>query len=292
MKKEAGFKGQRTVILPEFIINEIQKDAMGKQLYLTDIGYYPHAQFHYFKRKEGSSEYILIYCTEGRGWFSLEGKKVNVYANQYFIIPKGVTHSYGADNKDPWSIYWMHFSGVQASHFDDISGKMRLISPSNISRIDYRIELFEEILQNLEMGYSKENLQYANICLYHFLASFKYIRQFRQIRTKREKDLVDDAIYHMREFISKKLTLDSIAAHAGLSASQFSLLFRRKTGRSVMDYLIHLRVQRACQYLDNTELKVKEIAAMVGYDDPYYFSRIFKKVMGNSPAQYRIMPKG
>jgi YesN/AraC family two-component response regulator len=59
-----------------------------------------------------------------------------------------------------------------------------------------------------------------------------------------------------------------------------------------MDYLIHLRIQKACQLLDNTTLQVKEIAAVSGFDDPYYFSRIFKKVMGRSPVDYRKMAKG
>ena len=292
MRKEEGFRGQRTIILPEHIIRDIQKDTLGRQLYLTDIGYYPHAQFHHLKRKEGCSQYILIYCTDGKGWFSIEGKKNLVYANQFFIIPKGVAHSYGSSDNDPWSIYWVHFSGEQASMFFENISNVNLIIPSKISRIDDRIQLFEEIIQNLEMGYSFENLQYANICLLQFLASFKYISQFRQIRRIREKDLIEDVVYYMKEFINEKITLKEIASEKGLSPSQFSLVFRRKTGRSPMNYLIHLRIQKACQYLDNTELRIKEIALRVGYDDPYYFSRVFKNVMGTSPGKYRTMPKG
>jgi AraC-like DNA-binding protein len=292
LKREEGFKGQRTVILPELIVSEIQKDTLGSQLYLTDIGYYPQAKFHHLIRKEGCKQYILIYCTEGKGWYSIEGKMNLVYANQYFIVPKGVTHSYGASNEDPWSIYWVHFSGLQASEFFGNSRNTSNITPSRISRIDDRIQLFEEIIQNLEMGYSLENLRYANICLLQFLASFKYISQFRQIRKIREKDIIEDAIFYMKEFLNEKLTLGAIASEKGLSPSQFSLVFRRKTGRSPMDYLIHLRIQKACQYLDNTDLRIKEIASKVGYDDPYYFSRVFRNVMGTSPGKYRTRPKG
>ncbi len=292
MKKKEGFKGQRTVILPEFIIKEIQKDAFSSQLYLTDIGYYPHAQFHHIIRKEGSGQYILIYCIEGEGWFSTDGKRTSVFANQFFIIPEGVSHAYGSSDSNPWSIYWIHFSGLQASDFYEITSGTKFIAPSKVSRIEDRIQLFEEIIKNLEMGYSNENLRYANICLLHFLASFKYISQFRQIRTVREKDLIEDAIVYMKEFLNEKITLETIASEGGLSPSHFSLVFRRKTGRSPMDYLIHLRIQKACQFLDNSDLRIKEIAARVGYDDPYYFSRVFKKVMGTSPGKYRTMPKG
>ena len=291
MKKEEGFRGQRIIILPDLILKEIQNSPIYSQLYLTDIGYFPNARYHYLVRKEGCSQYILIYCTEGQGWFSVEGKRTSVCANQFFVIPEGVSHSYGSSDKDPWSIYWVHFTGMQASHFLE-NTRTNSITPSKVSRIDDRIELFEEIMQNLEMGYSLENVHYSNICLLHFLASFKYISQFRQIRKIREKDLIEDTIYYMKEFMNEKLSLKTIASEVGLSPSQYSLVFRRKTGRSPMDYLLHLRIQKACQFLDSTDLRIKEIAFKVGYDDPYYFSRVFKKVMGSSPGIYRILPKG
>lgn len=292
MKKQEGFKGQRTIILPEFILREIQKDPMGEQLYLTDIGYYPSARNHQRTREHGCYQYIIIYCVEGEGWISVNGKKNKVYSNQFFIIPQGVAHAYGCSDKNPWSIYWLHFSGSLASQFYDPSPETKTIAPSKVARIDDRIQLFEEIIQNLEMGYSQENLAYANICLWHFLASFKYISQFRQIRKIRENDIVEDAIFFMKEHLKRRLTLEKLAKEAELSASHFSLVFRKKTGRAPMDYLIHLRIQKACQLLDATGLRIKEVALHVGYDDPYYFSRIFKKVMSLSPVEYKKKPKG
>ncbi|MGM0620553.1 MAG: AraC family transcriptional regulator [Bacteroidota bacterium] len=292
MQKKEGFKGQRSVVLPDFIIRELKDDPVCSQLYFTDIGYYPSALYHGRIREKGCNQLILIYCIRGEGWFSVMGRKRKVVANQFFIIPKNTSHAYGSSEDNPWSIYWVHFSGQQASHFYDPEGNTGTISPSKIARIEERLQLFEEIIQNMEMGYSKENLEYANICLWHFLASFKYISQFRQIQTLRERDPVEYTIFYMRENLHKKLTLENLAGEAGFSPSHFSLLFRKKTGRSPMDYLIYLRIQRACQYLDNTGYRVQEIARKVGYEDPYYFSRLLKKVMGNSPSEYRKKEKG
>ncbi len=292
MKKREGFKGQRTIVLPEFIIEDIRNDPLGSQLYLTDIGYYPRAQYHHRLRLEGCDQYILIYCTEGKGWFSVEGKRNRVSANQYFIIPKGLSHAYGSDEKEAWSIYWVHFSGDLALHFSEISCDAKFIVPSKVSRIEDRIQLFEEIIQNLEMGYSQENINYANICLWHFLASFKYISQFRQIRKIREHNLIEDTVLFMKENLVKRITLEELSTNVRLSSSHYSMVFRKKTGRSPMEYLMHLRIQKACQLLDATEFRIKEVAVMVGYDDPYYFSRVFKKIMNTSPASYRKKPKG
>ena len=292
MEKQDGFKGQRSVIIPDFIIKELQEDTINKQLYITDIGFYPKAIFHQRLRKKGSLQYILIYCIDGKGWVSIDGIKMEVKPNQFFIIPKDTAHSYGSYNSDPWSIYWIHFSGKLAAEFTVQNQKVESILPSKIARIDERIMLFEEMLQNLEMGYSKENLHYANICLLHFLASFKYINQFRQIRKIRERDVIEDSIFFMKENIQKKLTLKELSRKAGLSPSHFSFKFYKKTGRSPMDYLIHLRIQRACQFLDNSELRIGEVSEKVGYEDNFYFSRIFKKIMGVSPVKYRKQPKG
>lgn len=292
MLKKEGFKGQRTVVLPKFIINEIEDDSVRRLLYLTDVGFYPQAQFHYRKREKGCCQFILIYCIEGEGWISVNGKKNIVYPNQYFIIPPDVAHAYGCSDKNPWSIYWVHFSGELAPQFYDSSGSTQTIAPFKIDRIDDRIRLFGEIMQNLEMGYCRENLDYANICLGHFLASFKYIRQFRQIRKISGSDFVGDAILFMKENIGRKLSLNDLAAETGLSASHFSLVFRTKTGRSPIDYLTHLRIQEACRWLDHSDLRINQIAGKIGYDDSYYFSRTFKKVMGISPAAYRKQPKG
>lgn len=292
MRKQHGFEGQRSIIIPDYIVQDIKKAPISSQLFITDIGYYPDARFHQRTRENGCKQYILIYCVKGEGWFSLQGKKMKVSTNQFFIIPKETPHSYASDEQNPWSIYWVHFDGKLASSFYDSEKISQTILPSKISRIEERLQLFEEIIQNLEMGYSRENLEYANICLLHFLASFKYINQFRQLKKFRENDTVENTILFMKENLDKRLPLEDLANNSKLSVSHFSMVFRKKTSKAPMDYLIHLRIQRACQLLDHTELKIKDIALKVGIEDQYYFSRIFKKIMGTAPVAYRNLPKG
>jgi AraC-like DNA-binding protein len=81
--------------------------------------------------------------------------------------------------------------------------------------------------------------------------------------------------------------VEEIAKEFHYSSSHYTALFKKKTGLSPIDYFIRMKIYYACQLLTQRELIIKEIADKIGYDDPYYFSRIFKKVTGKSPAQYK-----
>ena len=102
-----------------------------------------------------------------------------------------------------------------------------------------------------------------------------------------ETDAVDNAIDYMQKNVDQNLTLEKIALHVRFSPSHFSLLFRKKTGFSPIEYYNHLKIQQSCRYLLFTKQRIKEIALEVGMSDQHYFSRIFKKTMGVSPQEYR-----
>jgi AraC-like DNA-binding protein len=101
-------------------------------------------------------------------------------------------------------------------------------------------------------------------------------------------DPVESSISFMQQHISNLLSLEEIARSVNFSASHYSAIFRKKTGFAPIEYFNHLKIQRACQYLHFTDLRVKEIADKLGIEDPYYFSRLFTKLMGVSPNSYRM----
>ena len=96
----------------------------------------------------------------------------------------------------------------------------------------------------------------------------------------------------MQNHLDEPLRLEDFAREAGLSVSHFSELFRAQTGQSPMAYFIHLRMRLACRLLDLSRKPIKVVAIETGYNDPYYFSRVFKKSMGISPEKYREIKKG
>lgn len=294
IKRKDGFSGERALVLPHSIVQEMENDPFSSILHITDIGYYPKAWHHFRERKEPISQFVFIYCMEGAGWYRSGEQEYTVTANQYFILPAGAIHAYGADEANPWTIYWIHFKGKLAAHFARQSVRPIEIKPGLHSRISTRIDLFEEIFHTLEMGYSHENLLYACSIFYHYLGTLRYLQQYRDAaRNEPEKnDIVTASIHFMRENIEKKLSLQEIAEHTGYSPSHFSVLFSKRTGYAPLTYFNQLKIQQACQLLDFTDMKVNQVCFKIGIEDTYYFSRLFSKVMGMSPRAYKKMKKG
>ena len=294
-KLKSGFPGERAILLPATVIQEFREEALGKLLYITDIGFYPKACYHFRERRASEVlQYIIMYCVDGEGWIEIAGNKQRISTAEVVILPKGVAHSYGSNPKNPWSIYWIHFDGNMAPYFCEGLEKPLLINIEKDSRIEDRLELFEDIFSILKNGYSKINLDYSVTVLFHFLGSLKFINAFRSSLSDRQskKDIIEDAIHFMRENIQRQIKLEEIAQYTNYSVSHFSILFREKTGYSPLNYFNQLRIQAACHDLDFTDLNINQIAMMTGFEDQFYFSRLFSKTMGCSPTSYRKRVKG
>jgi len=100
-------------------------------------------------------------------------------------------------------------------------------------------------------------------------------------------DRIGRSIAYMVEHLDRPLQISTLAAQASVSPSHYFALFKRQMGTAPMDFFIRLRMNHARQLLDSTHSSVKEIAAVMGYDDPFYFSRVFKSVHRLAPAEYR-----
>lgn len=294
MKLKDGFQGERAFVLPPACIEQLKNHPISSSLLITDIGYYPRAAHHYRERSDGVGENIFIYCTRGKGWFSVNGQSFPVNPDSYVIIPANTPHSYGASEDDPWSIYWIHFTGTLSEYFLPERMAPIEIKPGNYSRIADRLNMFEEIMSTLTRGYEMDNLLYACSVFHHFLGSLRYLRAYRNSPASNNSgtNLLESAIRYMNENIEKKLTLADIAAYTGYSTSLISQIFRLHTGMSPIDYLNRLKIRHACYLLDFSDMKINQVCHKTGISDPYYFSRLFHKIMGISPKEYRHQEKG
>ena len=287
IKKKEGFQGQKAVVLPRPILhNNCAKNEVVSTLYLTDIGYYPKAKFHYRERQHGADQHILIYCHDGSGRVKIDKTEYKIEPGDFFTIPIKTKHVYAADENNPWTIYWVHFKGSISGHivsqFNRQNGYKGFIQSGKRT-----IELFNEIYSRLERGYTRDTLIAANMCLWHFLGSLLFNDQSFMPENTDTRNSIDAAINFLGKNTDKILTLEEIAKEVNLSPSHFSSIFKKKTGFSLIEYFNHLKVQKACQYLLFTNLRIKEISQELGIEDQYYFSRMFTKVMGVAPNDYR-----
>lgn len=290
IKQKDGFLGERSIVLPPMIVEMEEKDPLASSLHVTDIGYYPHASHHYCNRKEAIDQYVLIYCVDGSGWYRLGNMEYKVHKNQFFILPAGQPHCYGSSEDDEWTIYWIHFRGKNAELFAGGVDKPQEIKLAFNSRITDRHNIFEEIFHTLEQGYDIENLRYASSLLYHYLASMRYLSQYRKAnRTEEENipDVVDAAIHYMRENIENHISMQDVIRYVGYSNTQFTNLFKRQTGYSPLNYFNRLKIEYACKMLRETNMHINQICYKVGFEDSLYFSRLFSKIMGTSPTKYK-----
>ena len=285
-KRRDGFVGERQINVPKSVLNKfVRNTTFLNLLYITHIGYFPKASYHYRERRKGCDDYILLYSLGGKGYIENSAGKMQLNPNQFIIIPPHLFHRYQADLDDPWTLYWVHFSSDKLEEFNNEFKAERFYAPTPLRFNQKIIDVWVQMFASLANEYSATNISYANLCLYRFLSFFLFPE--KKFTLEEQDDPLDQSIAFMKANIGKRLTADDLANKFEYSASHYTALFKQKTGMSPIDYFIRLKIHFACQLLTQTDLKIKEVADRIGYDDPYYFSRLFKQVTGQSPKDYK-----
>lgn len=286
-----GFTGERYMVLSSTVLETAQTDPFTKDLHLYSLGYFPKAKNHQVERINGCGEYILIYCTNGEGWVTVNDQEYALHSYEFITIPIHTQHSYRTSKNKPWSIYWFHFRGEKAEAFYNEMQGVCTIPSGEDSRIEERINLFDEIYAALQTDHSTEVIRYVNLCFQYLLGTFLCIDIYQDVRKRStppvKNAIIGKATHYMNEHIEKKLQLKEIASHFGYSESHFHRLFQKEMNESPINYFLKLKIERACYYLSYSDMKSTQIAMKLGFDDPDYFSRLFKKIKGVSPTKYK-----
>lgn len=282
-RKKDGFKGERMIVLPTESFKDYVEHPLVSRLYLTDVGFFPSAKHHYRERKEGIEENIYIYCIEGSGTINVEGKEYILRENEAFCIPKFRRHRYHACKEQPWSVLWVHFKGEDEKYFP--LQECSVVKFSSQDTKNQMYFLFELLFRVLEGNYTLGNFVYLSQVLSLILAE-TYDREKHNTTLEQNKH-VTNVVRYMYKNLDKGLTLEDIVAEFDLSKSYLNSIFNNHTRHAPMDFFINLKMKKACRLLKTTDLYIYEVAQSLGYKDQYYFSRIFKKVVGMSPKKYK-----
>ena len=288
VKKKQGFAGQKIISLnAETIKQLVQQYPSVKNGYFTKIGFYPDAKYQFIENEKGREEYILIYCVNGYGDAKVNQKTYHLSQGDFLLIPANNPFSYHADELKPWSIFWFFFKGDAIEEIANLFIKLNHSHKGFLAYNEERVKLFNRIYQNLERGYGLENLSILNMCLLNLISSFVLIIPDPKNREDKKQSVINNSIQLMKEKCESQLTLNELAENANLSVSQFSMLFKNKTGMAPLVYFNNLKMQKACEYLRFTDILVKEISYKLGIADAQYFTRVFKKSAGMSPKAFR-----
>lgn len=281
--KSDGFRDEKYMIVPTESFAEYMAHPLIRAAYLTDVGFFPKAKEHYREREDGADQYILIYCTEGKGIIEVEDQIYRLEKSDAFCIPRNVRHKYYADEKEPWSILWVHFKGENTKYFPL---EERKIVHINSRHSDNRMMvLFKLLFRVLERNYTIGNFIYISQVL-SLILSEVYFRE-RVDESSTQDRHVTMVIRYMYQHLQENLTLEEISEEVQLSKSYLNTVFKAQTGKSPVEFFIHLKMQEACKLLKSTDYYIYEVSEVLGYTDQYYFSRIFKKTVGVSPKEYK-----
>lgn len=276
------------LLTPSFMKAHLASNPISADLFPTAMGYYPLARGHQMERKK-HDDYLLIYCVEGAGWLETPSGETRIQSGDIILLPKPLNHKYRADANNPWSIYWVHYEGDKAPNYTDHvcpEASQYVFSVAGTS--GFR-SAFDALLDVARTGYeSSAYLTVANR-LKLLLVELGRVRERGEAQRGFDIDHIQEL---MRSRLQGQLSLDEMAQAAFLSKFHFSKRYKALTGYPPIQHFLNMKMEYACELLDGSALSVKAIAWELGFKDPLYFSRLFKRIIGSSPLIYRQSVKG
>ncbi|MBY0205823.1 AraC family transcriptional regulator [Paenibacillus cucumis (ex Kampfer et al. 2016)] len=154
----------------------------------------------------------------------------------------------------------------------------------------YPLTLLTIVEKMAEFWMSSDELERLQVTGLFYQFVYEQFRQWKMARQRQVEslELAEQIEAYIQEHYAHSISMENMATHFHYSTHYLARVFKRKYGCSPMDYVIQTRIKRAKRLLTETEAQIREVAESVGYKDLYYFSRIFKRITGETPAQYKM----
>jgi AraC-like DNA-binding protein len=232
-------------------------------------------------------DYSFVHVTHGAGLFRVRGARaLPVTAGDVLVIYPGEWHDYAPDPETGWKEYWIMFNGRQAGHL------VRQINlPRRTPLIHYGADqslhpLFSQMLDVAATTPPFADLIHTGLVL-QMAAHIQSRLQLQREQGDREESFIQQAKQRMASIGNQPLDMQALAHELGVSYPHFRRVFRQSTGLPPRQYLLNLKINMAKQLMEDQGLKLSAVARKAGFEDPYYFSRLFKQKTGISPSLWR-----
>lgn len=237
--------------------------------------------------------YIIHYIYSGSGYLSFENEnkekiKIKINEKELFLISPKVEYTYVQDKSNPWEYFWISF--FTESNNDDISKFLptenHIIRLKNYEKVE---QAFYKItnLSSYKFGKNSAALGIFYEVLSEIMENSVYV-----VRPDNDRNHIKECLAYIEQHYSEPdLSLKQIADHLYLNEKYLSRLFTAYVGTPLFQYINSIRIKMSCFELMNSSAYVSDIALKVGFEDPLYFSKKFKKMTGVSPLNFRKFVK-
>ena len=236
--------------------------------------------------QKGRRDYQILYVANGKTHFWFDGREEIVSTGHMVLYKPEEIQKYVYYLEDNPEVFWIHFTGSDVKNilaYHGISLDEHVFYCGVLP--DYKA-LFRKIIQELQLcRYGYEDYIAS---LFNDILLLVDRQQHEQKKTTGNvQEQIERAAAYFNENYNTKISIDDYAESLHISTNWFIHNFKQYAGMSPAQYILSLRMVNAQSLLERTTYNIKEISEIVGYENPLYFSRVFKKEIGKSPAQYR-----
>lgn len=238
-------------------------------------------------RPRGRVDWQIIYIAAGKGHFILDGKEVIVPAGSMVLFQPKQVQDYFYFGKDKTQVWFVHFTGREVRN---ILRHYEIPTDGYILHTGISRE-YEDLFRRMRDELVRCSWGYEEMLTYLFRELLMTMHRRMTENAPRVSGFIQDEIDRARAFFdehyNEEISIEQYAVSRNMSTSWFNRSFRSAVGTSPMQYILDVRIRNAQTLLETTDYSVGNIAALVGYENPMYFSRLFRKAKGLSPSKYR-----
>jgi AraC-like DNA-binding protein len=240
----------------------------------------------YYTERENLDSYLVLYTTNGRGSLTYDGKSYVLSPGQLFYVDCRKYQHYRTDPDELWEMVWVHFNGGSSpAYYERFSA-----AGSPVLRLsdDSRIPAIMGDIVSLGQRRTFHSELTGSRLIVDLLTELLLAVQNRDASAAPGiPALVRDVMKHYDRHYEEPLKLDDVASAFSVDKYHLSKEFKRYTGFSPNEYLIHTRITRAKELLRFTDMPVAEIASSVGVDNVSHFINLFRDRETTTPLAYR-----
>lgn len=236
-------------------------------------------------RPLGRPDYQILYISSGKATFYINGEPREVPAGHMVIYHPRSLQQYAYYLEDKPEVYWLHFTGEDAQTLikeAGFSGDHILYTGISAKYQDLFLSMIKEL--QLPRPCSEE---LSSLYLRQLFLTLKRLKEEGGYKKTEIKEEMEQAIHYFHENFTRDIQVEQYAKRLHMSTCWFIRSFKQYAGMPPGKYITSIRVNKAKELLESTDYTVGEIGTIIGYENPLYFSRIFKKQTGLSPAEYR-----